>query len=134
MARLRIGEDLADVVLCVEERPVFADGVLGVAHVPVPVRHGTARTTVGQLGVPVYLDAPSVRIGQVPVQHVKLERGHAVYYALDDVFPPEMAAFVDQDASPRKRRRILDVDGGTHPVVALQLPERLHGVKPPGVR
>ncbi len=66
----------------------------------------------GELGKHLALDAKTLVIGEVPVQHVHLYRGHAVEIALEHLERNEVAADVDQHAAPGKAGLIFDGYGG----------------------
>src|SRR5215472_1392170 len=90
-AIMRIRDEVADLSLCV----VVA-----------------FRSHARQFGKHLALDAKSLIVGKVPVQHVHLHGLHAVKSALEYVNRDEVAADIDQQATPRKTRLILDRDGG----------------------
>ena len=54
------------------------------------------------LGNYLALDAESLIVGKMPVQHVHFHRGHTVKIALEHVDGNEVAADVDHRAAPGK--------------------------------
>ncbi len=70
------------------------------------------RAELVELGEDLRFDAEALVLGQVEVQDVHLDRGHAVDVALDDVDGLEMAADVDHQAAPGETGLVDDDDGG----------------------
>ena len=93
----RVLDDLARILLGVEE-------VVG--------------AEAGEFGIELALDAEALIFGEVPVEDVELDGGHAVEGALDDVHRLEVAATVDHEAAPGKPGRIVDRDDGEYIVIA----------------
>ena len=82
-----------------------------VANLGLRVEHAVG-AHAGELGKHFALDAESLIVGQMPVQHVHLHGGHAVEIALEHVDGNEVAADVDQRAAPGEAGLIFDGDGG----------------------
>ena len=82
-----------------------------VANLSLRIKHAIG-SRLGELGKLLALDAESLVIGKMPVQHVHFYRSHAVNVALKHVERDEVAADVDQQAAPGKARLVLDGDRG----------------------
>ena len=82
-----------------------------VANLVLRVKHPVGAHS-REFGKDLALDAEALIVGQVPVQHVHLYRGHAVEVALEHVDWDEVAADVDERAAPREAWLVFDGDGG----------------------
>ena len=105
-----VRDDLADLVLgietAVEPRPSRG-------RIDVGCRSRTRRHAPGadfsQLRILLDLDAPSLIVRQVPLQHVELVQRHRVDEPLDELRRLVVTRRVQQQAAPAKARRIVDL-------------------------
>ena len=123
-------DDLADLVLGVEERPVFARRTFGNGIEQMLVRLGirTLRGDRGQFRVAVNLDTPALVVGEVPVENIELVLRHQREEAFHGLHAEEVAAFVEHQPAPPERREVLDLYTGEHhgtTTMHRQLEERL---------
>jgi len=85
-----------------------------------------------QFGIMLGGKAPALIVGQVPVEHVKLGRRHAVELAENVRQRQEMARRIQQDAAPREARHIADIhqrQEGVLPVGLQQLQQGFHAAQ-----
>ena len=100
-----VADDVADLVLGVEEGAVFAACAVEPHRRPA-VRVRLARGAgLGQLRIAVDLEPPAVAVGEVPVEDVELVLVHEVERLLDVVDVEEVAAYVQHVAAPGEARR-----------------------------
>ena len=66
----RIGYDFAELFFCVVVRSVCSN--VRITDPTVPIRHRTRRTLRHQLGMPIKGNAPTMRIDEMPMEHVEL--------------------------------------------------------------
>ena len=67
------------------------------------------------------LDAKSLVIGEVPVQHIHLDGSHGIEISFENFHRLEVAADIDQQSAPGKSRLILDLDSRQKISVAIAL-------------
>ena len=73
---------------------------------------GTPRGDLGQAGVTLDLDAPTLVLGEVPVETVDLVAGEMVDVLLHEVRPEEVPAHVEMHAPVGKAGRVVDEHRG----------------------
>ena len=89
---------------------------------------------LGKPGVFFDFDAPSLVVGEVPVEGVHLEVGHLFEQLLDDGFSLEVASLVEHEVAPRILGLVDDLQAGyVQPVLHGKLPQGLHAVEDTGV-
>ena len=121
--RLRIGHQVLQFLL----------GVPATA----PTLDRTGAADFHQLGILFDLDAPALVIGQVQVQAVQLEEGHAVDGLLQVLDRQEAAGHIQREATPAIRGHV--GDGDVRQLVfrlglcRQQLAQALHGIQQAGV-
>ena len=105
-ALIRIGNDVADLVLGVEAAVAYA-----VVAVPVVAYHGAVApgADFGKARILVDLYAPALVFGEVPVEAVELVDGHRVQYLLDLILAEEVPAAVQHQAAVAKARGVRNV-------------------------
>ena len=81
------------------------------------------RSRAGELRIELALDAEALVFGEVPVEDVELNGGHAVEVAFEHVHRLEVPAAVDHQAAPCEPRRIVNRDRREHVVAARRLHE-----------
>ena len=144
-----IAHDLAQVGFGVVERPVAACVHLHRTpvgrHVPVDarvVRRGfwADRSELDEFRIPRHVDAPSLILGQMPMEHIELVLRHLIEQPTHGVLAEEMPSLVEQQASPRVLGAVFDLAAGKRycavaPIARhnRQLFEGLAGVKRPGI-
>ena len=109
----RVGHDVADLVLRIEQR--IAAELL-------------------QPRIDAAFHAEALVVRQMPVEHVELDHRHAIERALDDVHRLEVAGDVEQQAAPAEARRVPDLGSLDVPaasVAGLQLQECLQPANRP---
>ena len=94
----------------------------------VPVAFCTETGQLGKLRVFVHLESPACRIGQVQMQSVQLIASHFPHLLQDKVFPEEMPAAVQHEASVAEFRLIGDGYSWNFPILC-QLPQSLHAIE-----
>ena len=107
----RVRHDVAHLRLCVIQ----------------PVRAHALQPRVAQA-----LHAEPLVLREMPVQHVELDRRHAVEGALDHLDRLEVPADIHQQSAPREARRVLDVHGGHEKPVGVaghELQQRLEAAE-----
>ncbi len=98
----RIGDDLADLFLGVEAAIPLRRAVLAGAGRCAPCAH------LGELGIALDLDTPTLIIGEMPMQHVELVQGHRIEHMLDRVHIMEMPGHIQVLAAPAETRPVAD--------------------------
>lgn len=127
-----VGHDVADVVLGVETS-VGSSVVAVTAFVGFVVSSDDGLFAYGpdlcQEGIPFDLDAPSLVLGEVPVELVEFVHGENVDKAFHLVHGPEMASGIEHSPAMREAGFVGDFDGGDGSVGSDELAERLQGVE-----
>ena len=137
---LRVCEDLAHVVLRVEERPVGLP-VKREVQFPVrparlgPVQHGlrALRPPFDQFRMALELKPPALVVHEMPVEDVHLVLRHQVEIALHHGLSEEVARLVQHEAAPAVPRRVRDLAARHGAVLAAQLAHGLSRVELAGV-
>src|SRR6266567_797588 len=83
-----------------------------IANLGLGVEHAV-RSHSSELGKLLALDAEALVIGEMPVQDVHFDGGHAVEIALEHIDGNEVAADIDEQAAPGKAGLIFDGDSGS---------------------
>ena len=89
------------------------------------------RAELVELGEDLGFDAEALVLGQVQVQDVHLDRGHAVEVAFDDLDGLEMAADVDHQAAPGEAGLVGDGDAGEIIALFVRAQQLEEGLEPP---
>src|SRR6185436_6732760 len=82
------------------------------------------RSYRGEFWILLYLQAPGLVIGEVPVQDIELVQGHPVDELLDELRRLVVTAGIEHQPSPRKARRVADFDGAYRADAALRRKDR----------
>src|SRR5665647_891597 len=123
--RISVGNDLADVVLRVVA--AVRASVAGRVRLRADLALPAPRAHLGQSRVAKDLDAPTLVLGQVQMQHVEPVHGHEVDETQHVMLRHEVARHVEHGAAPGEPRRILDLHGGDDPTHAAHLAAPEHG-------
>src|SRR6185312_16618032 len=89
----------------------------------------TVRAHALQFGITFALDANALIVGQMPVQNVELDGGHAVERALDLGYGLEVTAHVDEQSAPLEARRVGDADIGDEVMLRVAVDELEDGLE-----
>ena len=112
VALASIGHEFTSLILCVEVGTISLLGIvasiLEVAHVGV----ATHCTYSRELGIFLDFDAPTLVIGEMPVETVHLIVGHDVNHTLQLVHLEEVTAHVEHEATIGKTRFIGNIHHG----------------------
>ena len=120
--------DVADLRLRVELARRRTDLVVDVPLAVVGTR--PRRAGLVELGIELRLDAPALRIGQVPVKDVHLVVRHPLDDALHRLLAEEVPALVHQRAAPGVFRPVLDLQRTLH---IPELAQGHTGIEAPGL-
>ena len=109
-----VGNNLANVVLRVESAIVLA---VRLGSLPGKDATVTPSPHLGQAGIFLNLNAPSLVLGQVPVETVELIGAHDVKDVFHRLLAEEMASLVKHEATPSETRFVCDGNGWHRPAV-----------------
>ena len=109
----RICNDVPDLVFGVVAAVAYA-----VVGVPVAAHHRAVAegADLGEAGIFVDFDPPSLVFAQVPVEAVELENGHHVKHLLDLIDAEEMPAAVKHHAAVGEAGCVFDLAAGENPL------------------
>ena len=113
----RVGDDLANVVLRVEAAMSLAVELRRrrVADLSSNDRAVAPGTDLGQARILLDLDAPSLVIGEMPVERVHFVQRDEIDVLLDELLRHEVPRDVEVHAAPGKAWTVFDFDSGNRP-------------------
>ena len=126
MAGLGIGHYFAGFLLSIVA--TVGDMVVDVG-VGTDYRSATLRTYGNQLWPPLYLDAPSLVVGEVPVKHIHVMQSQQVDVLLYEFHCEEVSRTVEVHAAPCEPRGIGDNHRIHDGALADSLPQRLNAIE-----
>src|SRR6266540_7054534 len=88
-------------------------------------RFAAARADLGETRPALDLEAPSLVVGEMPVEDVQPVRREKVDVSLDERHGEEVARHVEVQPAPSEARGVVDAGRRDAPVIARQLPQRL---------